>query len=133
MATFPFEGADTSFVVDNWWVGNLSPVDPLIDDLNQLYLTDASFDGETYTTRVSIYLMEANSIAYEGATNLAAEKITVQLTSISKDRYLFEKTFYSYEENNGNPFAEPVVTHENVEGGSGIFSLSITDEFSIDL
>jgi len=133
LATYAFEGPDTSFVVDNFLVNYLSPVDPLLDDLNQLYLTDVSFDGEIYTTRVSLNLMEAGSIEYAGAKNLAAEKITALLTSISKDEYLFEKTLSAYQDNEGNPFAEPVVVHENIDGGSGIFTLSVSDGFLIDL
>lgn len=132
LATYPFEGPDTSFIADNYWT-YATPVDPLLDDLRELYLTDASFDGEIYTTRISIELMEAGWREIEGARNLAAEKITVQLTSISKDEYLYEKTLYAYEENADNPFAEPVVVHENIVGGSGIFTLSVTDEFPIDL
>lgn len=131
-ASHQIEGPDTSYLSDNFWVYT-TPVDPLIEDLGQLYLTDASFDGETFTTRIRIELIEAGSWGYEGATNLAAEKITVELTSISKDKYLFEKTVSAYIDNDGNPFAEPVVIHENIEGGSGIFTLSVTDKFKIDL
>lgn len=131
-ATYPFEGPDTSFVIAKYYV-YVSPVDPLLEDLNDLYLTDASFDGEMYTTRISIQLMEAGTIDIEGAKNLAAEKIIIGLTSISKDKYLFEKTLSAYQNNEDNPFAEPVVIHENVEGGSGIFTLSVTDEFPVDL
>lgn len=131
-ATFRFEGPDTSFVVDNWGL-YASPVDPLLEHLNSLYLTDVSFDGDAYTTRVSIEIDQAGTIEYLGAKNLAAEKITVRLTSISKDWYLFQKTLSAFQDNEGNPFAEPVVIHENIEGGTGIFGLSITDEFPVEL
>ncbi len=129
------EEPDTSYISDGFWT-NTSPIDPIIEDLRQLYLTDASFDGETYTTRVRIDLTEEGS--WEDAegtvfTYSAAEKITVQLISISKDEFLYQKTVSAYIDNDGNPFAEPVVIHENIEGGSGIFTLSITDEFPIDL
>jgi len=132
LSSHRIESPDSSYIADNFWVYS-SPVDPIIEDLNELYLTDASFDGETYTTRIRVEVLEAGSWEYEGATNLAAEKITVELTSISKDEYLFEKTLSAYQDNDGNPFAEPVVIHENVEGGSGIFTISVTDEFPIDL
>jgi len=133
LVTYPFVGEDTSFVIDRYWVYT-SPVDPILEHLDQLYLNDASFDGDIYTTRISMEeLMEEGNTFYEGAKNLAATKITIQLTSISKDRYLFQKTLSAYQDNDGNPFAEPVVIHENVEGGSGIFSLNLTSEFSIDL
>lgn len=133
ITTLRFEGPDTSFVSHNWTAGFVSPVDPLLEDFNQLYLTDASFDGETYTTRFSLDLFKAGTIEIGGAKNLTPEKLNVRLASISKDWYLFQKTLFAFRENKDNPFAEPVVIHGNVEGGSGIFLLSITDEFEIDL
>ena len=131
-ATYPFEGPDTNFINDNFWV-YASPVDPILDDLSRLYLTDVSFDGEMYTTRISIELMEAGQREIGGAKNLPAERIRIKFTSISKDEYLFQKTLSAYRDNEDNPFAEPVVIHENVEGGSGIFTMSVTDEFPINL
>jgi len=132
-ATYIFESPDTSFILDGFGAGYISPVDPLLEDLDQLYLTDASFDGEMYTTRVSLDLTESGSIEIDGVKNLPLEEITIWLTSISKDAYLFEKTLSAYRDNEGNPFAEPVVIHENIEGGSGIFTLSVTDKFLVDL
>ena len=129
VATYRFENPDTSFIID--YSVYASPVDPLLEDLDQLYLTDASFDGEMYTTRISIELME--TIIYNDIISQPIEAITVRLTSISEDRYLFQKTLSAYQDNQDNPFAEPVVVHENIEGGSGIFTLSVTDKFSIDL
>jgi len=127
------ESPDTSYIGNFWTYA--SPIDPIIEELRGLYLTDASFDGEMFTSRVRIDLQEAGSWESDGIiyNYSGAEKISVQLTSITKDEYLFEKTFYSYQENDGNPFAEPVVIHENIEGGSGLFTLSVTEEFTIDL
>ena len=107
-----------------------SPVDPLLEHLDDLHLTDASFDGEMYATRISI---NEEDFYNTESKSLPLEKITIRLTSLSKDRYLFNKTISAYQDNEGNPFAEPIVVHENIEGGSGIFTLSISDEFSIDL
>lgn len=129
-ATYRFENTDTSFVLNNYYIYS-SPVDPILEDLWGLYLTDTSFDGEMYTTRISVELME--KVFYDEIESQPVEAITVRLTSISKDFYLFEKTFSAYQDNDGNPFAEPVVIHENVEGGTGIFSLSVTDEFLVEL
>ena len=129
--TYRFESPDTSFVWDNYGL-YASPVDPLLEHLNQLYLTDSSFDGDTYTSRVRIEPME--KIVYrEEIESQPIESITVRLTSITKDYYLSQKTISAFRDNDDNPFAEPVVLHENVEGGTGFFRLSITDEFPIDL
>lgn len=128
------ESPDTSYL-SNGFGAYTSPIDPIIEDLRQLYLTDASFDGEKFTARISVELMESGGYEYDGTvyTYSEAEKISVRLTSITKDEYLFEKTISAYQDNEDNPFAEPVVIHENVEGGSGIFTLSVTDEFPIEL
>jgi len=129
--TYPFEGPDTSFMRR---LGTFAtPIDPLLEDLNRLYLKDVSFDGEIYTTRIRINTFEVGTIADSGAENLAAVKMSIRVLSISKDRYLFEKTLYTYQNNEDNPFAEPVVVHENVKGGSGIFTISSPTIFEIDL
>ena len=58
-------------------------------------------------------------------------QLTVRLHSISRDRYLFLRTLDLYSNAQDNPFAEPVVVHNNVEGGVGIFSVEAADAFLI--
>lgn len=138
VTAYRFDYPDTSIVVDNYPVASF-PVDPIIETFAfaEMYFTDASFDGETYTLRIGAELIETiyrnTRVEGERISSGSPEKLTIRLKSVSRDKYLFDKTFSAYIENERNPFAEPVVVHENVIGARGIFSLSVTDEFTIDL
>lgn len=101
----------------------LSPVDPATEEgLNALILSDATFDGKEYELKMAAY----------GETE-GLKRIEVILFSITEDRYLYELSLMNYEENDGNPFAEPVIIHENVTNGNGIFTLSSGSVFSIEM
>lgn len=132
---YRFENEDTSFVAR--WFSPVFPVDPILDDLpyGGLFLSDASFDGERYTLRFGTAVREQVSFNNRVNEILSGppEKIVVTLTAVSKDYYLFRKTLSTYYDNEDNPFAEPVVIHNNIEGGNGIFTLNISNEFEIDL
>ncbi|TAK46390.1 MAG: DUF4249 domain-containing protein [Saprospiraceae bacterium] len=106
---------------DEWYLDNL---DVLAEDLgDDLVIKDDSFDGKKYKWRFSTYHFAEPGTA----------KMLVQLRSISKDKYLFLKSAWLSEENNDNPFAEPVIIHNNIVGGYGIFSLEAKSEMQIDL
>ncbi len=73
---------------------------------------DALFNGNEYLLRLftSDYIMEG-------------DQILVRVSSITRDAYLFFKSYSAYGDSQYDPFAEPVVVHQNVENGHGIFSL----------
>jgi len=101
----------------------LTPVDPSTEEgLNSLILSDAAFDGKEYELKMAAF----------GETE-GLKRIEVILYSITEDRYLYELSLINYEENDGNPFAEPVIIHENVTNGNGIFTLSSGSIFSIEI
>lgn len=56
-------------------------------------------------------------------------KLIVHVATISKDYYQYMKSFDLYNENDGNPFAEPTLVKTNVKNGLGILGASseITD------
>ena len=56
-----------------------------------------------------------------------------ELSSISRDNYLFIKSEAASREARDNPFAEPVIVHNNIENGIGIFRARNTTTFRIDL
>jgi len=56
----------------------------------------------------------------------------VEVNAISRDRYLFSKSMQAYYNADGNPFAEPVIVHTNVENGQGVFSIENTAEWVIE-
>jgi len=84
-----------------------------------ILLRDATFDGQKYIMRFTSY-------SWNGFTPRPGDKIIISAIAITKDKYLFESTKSIYNDSQGNPFAEPVVIHENIEDGHGIFSLGNT-------
>ncbi|MEM6318154.1 MAG: DUF4249 domain-containing protein [Bacteroidota bacterium] len=127
---YRFEDQDTKALIGE--PVPVSPVDPILEDLNSgIFLNDASFNGEAFTLRAAVFFEKEEGQL--GFNYRRAERIRIVLSSISKDRYLFEKTLSNYYDNRDNPFAEPVIVHENVEGGSGIFTLTTPSEAEINL
>lgn len=96
--------------------------DPLLfQTSNGLLFSDASFDGKTAQ-------LEALGDIYN-----KPDSITVILNSISRDAYLYERSLELFRQNDGNPFAEPVTVHSNIEGGYGIFAATRSSSKSIEV
>lgn len=57
--------------------------------------------------------------------------LRVRLLSIPKVLFLFEKSLYSYGQNSGDPFSEPVYLNGNIKGGNGVFAVCRSSELSI--
>ncbi len=92
--------------------------DPLIEegrDGNGL-LSDNAFEGGEYQVRLNIDKWQLN---LDGVKELV---ILARITSLSKDNYLFQKSLGQFYNADGNPFAEPVTVHNNIENGYGIFT-----------
>ncbi len=101
----------------------LTPVDPATEEgLNALILSDATFDGKAYELKMAAF----------GETE-GLKRIEVILSTITADRYLYETTLINYQDNDGNPFSEPVIIHENVSAGNGIFTMSAGSVFTIEI
>lgn len=104
----------------------LDNLEPLGEEYNgSLYLKDSSIDGKKYKWRVGGYTF------FGGPSN--DFDIRIELYSISRDQYLFTRSAFLSEENDDNPFAEPVIVHGNIEGGNGIFSLGTKDVEIVEL
>lgn len=80
----------------------------------KVLFSDRSFSGQKSNIRIRSY-----------GLNRPADMLTlfVSVKSISRDRYLYEKSLGALLLNDGNPFVEPANVHSNVEGGFGIFSI----------
>ena len=103
----------------------LEDLDLLSEDVDQgTALKDATFDGKKYTWRMGLY---------PWITSLEGQKLKVQLISMSRDQYLFARSVYLNQDADDNPFAEPVIIHNNIKGGYGIFSLQAVSEMVIQL
>lgn len=83
-----------------------------------LTLSDASFDGSTYTLNTYSY----NLYPYEGGEGMDVT-LTIVLVNLTRDTYLYVRSLDQYYNAQDNPFAEPVTVHSNIEDGYGIFGL----------
>jgi hypothetical protein len=86
---------------------NADPLGEICQD--ELFFNDINFNGSTHQFNVSVDI-------YQG------EKLTVYIKSINESLFKYNKSFQLYQENNGNPFGEPVQVYSNIENGIGIFS-----------
>ncbi len=78
-----------------------------------IVFSDNLIDGETY----SLKLLISKYDFYED-TN----KVFFYLNSVSKDFYLYAKSYEQHMNAKGNPFVEPVQVYENITNGYGIFA-----------
>jgi len=92
-----------------------------------IYITDAAFDGEEYELKLWAYDVYITS-------EMINPKLVISLVNTSRDKYFRETSIDSYQNADGNPFAEPAVIFSNIENGYGIFGLEAKGpEFIIDL
>ena len=81
-------------------------------------IPDITFDGNEYNLRL---LMFSKYFREDPNTELVA--VNLVLYTGTKDLYLYETTRSLNLDAQGNPFAEPVLVHNNMEGGFGVFTL----------
>ena len=108
----PNENVITLTCTDNVLVDN----EPGFDESNawhdHIMFSDDVINGKSYTVAVegntSIYVYENHHVG-----------LYLVLEMMSKDSYLYQMTVNQFYENDGSPFAEPVMVHSNIEGGIG--------------
>ena len=91
-------------------------VSPLNSKQTRIFLSDSSFDGESYST--SFFSSEAVNSS-ETTTS------EVRLFNVSENMYKYYKTLELYENLNSNSntnLSPPVAVYSNIEGGLGIFA-----------
>ncbi len=59
--------------------------------------------------------------------------LILRLKHLTKDRYLYTRSFRQYKQAEDNPFAEPVTIYSNIENGFGLFSVEQSTDYRIDL
>lgn len=91
--------------------------------LNEMFLTDDFFDGETYGLNVTIlmplYDMPGN-VAESQAKSLA--KINFNLYTLNEEYYKFVKSYFVQVYKKNDMFSEPCQVYSNIDNGVGIFS-----------
>lgn len=123
-AFFTFQDPNDPFVTYEQMI-YLDSNDPIVEyGYDGLLLTDASIAGNEY----SVFLYHYDNFGGE----FQPASLTVELVSITEDRYLYNKSLSSYWETKDNPFAEPVVPHNNLENGYGVFTMENISEFVVE-
>ena len=91
------------------------------NDVTGLIVSDKIFDG----TNPKLILGVDN---YDFFDN-----ISLKISAITKDYYNFLLSYDQYSNSNGNPFAEPVNVHNNIENGYGLFQVSNPSNFLVEI
>lgn len=92
--------------------GYIMSNDPQLEDsYPNLVFTDVNNDGQTYPVQLLCYPIDTSNAGYG----------RLIVDAISKVEYFYIKSYQSYSNAVGNPFAEPVILYTNIENGRGLF------------
>jgi hypothetical protein len=91
---------------------------------------NVSGEGVWYNTREGVFFPnnQFQGSAKEFSVYLDSEHLSgkdllnLRIVSMSSDFYNFAVSYKQQRQNSGNPFAEPVVVHSNIQHGAGIFA-----------
>jgi Domain of unknown function (DUF4249) len=115
-------------------VGYLNNIDPNMEDD---VLPDRSFNGKNYVWRFwlrpDLQFYTTTGINNGSLSKLrSGDRISVNISSNTKDYVLFLKTLdLAYSAQNNPFFTEPVILHTNVKSGYGIFTISSSKSATI--
>lgn len=90
-----------------------------------LMFSDVSFNGEQQTIQVNL---SAQPLSFFASNQFKEANLFFELRRISKNNFLYRKTYTRYVSGANNGFGEPVLVWTNVENGFGILS-SFTRDF----
>ncbi|MGK7397511.1 MAG: DUF4249 domain-containing protein [Candidatus Cyclobacteriaceae bacterium M3_2C_046] len=112
---------DTTYRYQQNYYPYLEALDPSIDDEQYgdgILLDDSRFNGKDFVLECLINMYDLKGLS--GFIN--DTDLSVLLQHVSEEKYLFEKSAGLQDENDGNPFAEPVPVFNNIHNGFGIFA-----------
>jgi len=87
-----------------------------------LIFNDKGIVGQNYELDLSL---DATYI------DLDVHNLYVRFSKITKDQFLYMRSKKAYQDSDGNPFAEPVTVHSNIENGLGIFGLEAVNMYLV--
>ncbi len=99
--------------------------DPLTEEMMDgqgILLNDKTFNGGSVTLNLR---MENTYIEPEN------HHVTIWVRGITRSKYIYVKTLRVLQENQFNPFAEPITMPTNVENGYGIFAVDAINRYVI--
>ncbi|KAA9332142.1 DUF4249 domain-containing protein [Hymenobacter busanensis] len=82
--------------------------------------SDSGFDGRRLTLTNNVRYYVNNGGTFPGGPG-ATKYLDIVVSHITRDLYLFYNSRRVYQDNDGNPFAEPTPLYSNIEPGFGIF------------
>ncbi len=115
--------------VADFFLTSLNPFAETSFYFDGILLKDDSFNGTDFDLSIGF----SNFFDYNSTGEEDTVYLLVELSNISRDNYLFIKSEAASREAQDNPFAEPVIVHNNIENGIGIFRSRNTTTFRIDL
>ncbi len=91
--------------------------------ISLLIETDELFNGTLYTWEVKVPISAFYDFRF-GSQDNNNFKLNLHFTlmHLSKDYYKYFETLQLQNIRNGDPFAQPVIVHNNIENGAGIFA-----------
>ncbi len=108
------------FLEDEELEGEFTAIGPIV--------SDQTFDGQL--KRFSFNVFEEFAGFGE---DIEERYVLVMLRSISEDKFRFFRSLVNYDNSVDNPFAEPVIIHDNINGGYGVFTAETRDTIKLIL
>lgn len=109
----------------------LTTTDPNVDQeggfdntFPYILMRDANFDGQNYRLEFTVegFFFDKD----------LAPTANLNLLSSSAAFYNYRRSFFAYQNVDGNPFAQPVQVFSNVDGGFGIFAGGVREIWEIE-
>ncbi len=111
------------FTIENFKSGKGGIFDDFIDQeqRNTHYFSDETFNGQNF-----LLLIKAK-------TQMQLNTVKVELSSITKDTYLYYTSILLQRARNNDPFYEKVKIHSNIQNGLGIMGSEAGNSFVVEL
>jgi len=86
--------------------------------LSSLLMNDKTFNGDLFHFSVQVQFYPQ----YDGQGNTYFTPITIELRHISESYYRYYRTLNRQNQANGDPFSEPVLVYNSINGGKGVMA-----------
>jgi hypothetical protein len=96
------------------------------DFTDGIIFSDATFNGQEKILNIDF---TAQPVSFFADNRYKEVRLFFELRRISRDNFLYRKSYTNYVKGANNGFGEPVIVHTNVKNGLGIFS-SFTRDFA---
>ena len=91
-------------------------VEATLSDYNGLLFSDDLFNGSTYEIRFTV-----EDYGYFDGDDINSTETVVNLYSLDRELYLYQKSYEMHRNARDDFFSEPVQVYNNINGGFGIF------------